>query len=129
MQNLAYDAATQQWFMGVYRGTKPEFPNRLLYVVDAAAKPRLKKLVGQEPLEFGMTLPPSKQGLRHPSGTRGFEFKADVGIEPIGKGYFYVVKDFDDLSSGRKLESGTLELYRWTGKGASGFERVERVAR
>lgn len=129
VQNLTYDAATHQWFMGVYRGTKPEFPNRLLYVVDGNAKPRLKKLVGQEPLEYGMSIPLSKKGLRHPSGIRGFEFKADVGIEPIGNGYFYVVKDFDDLSSGKKKEAGTLELHKWTGKSPAGFEPVDRVGR
>ena len=66
-------------------------------------------------------------GIPHePTGIYGWEFKSDVGIEPIGDGYFYVARDFDDYSSGHKQESATLELYRWTGKTPAGFEKVER---
>lgn len=35
VQNLEYDAATHHWLMGVYRGSKPQFPNYSLFVVDA----------------------------------------------------------------------------------------------
>jgi hypothetical protein len=52
--------------------------------------------------------------------------QSDVGIEPIGNGYFYVARDFDDYSSGHKQEAAILELHRWPGEGASGFEQVIR---
>lgn len=127
VQNLSYDDDSHLWYMGVYRGSKPEYPNRTLYVVDGTVAPEEQAIEGQPTEETGLVLPLLQQGLQHePTGIYGWEFKSDVGIEPIGDGYFYVARDFDDHSSGRKQEAATLELYRWTGEGASGFEKVVR---
>lgn len=72
-------------------------------------------------------MPLLPDGIAHErSGIYGWEFKSDVGIEPVGHGYFYVARDFDDYSGGHKQESAILELHRWTGQGPSGFERVVR---
>ena len=125
MQNLSYDADSRLWYLGVYRGSKPEYPNRTMYVVDGTAAVTEQPIQGQPDGETGLVLPLLQQGLPHePTGIHGWEFKSDVGIEPIGHGYFYVARDFDDLSSGHKQEAATLELYRWTGEGASGFQKV-----
>jgi hypothetical protein len=43
VQNLAYDEGQQRWFMGVYQGKKPSFPNYLLFAVDARAKPTRRR--------------------------------------------------------------------------------------
>lgn len=127
VQNLAYDEHSNLWYMGVYRGSKPEYPNRTLYVLDGTAAPQKQILEGQPNEETGLVLPLLQEGLSHePTGIYGWEFKSDVGIEPIGGGYFYVARDFDDYSSGHKQEAATLELHRWTGEGTSGFEQIIR---
>lgn len=127
VQNLSYDKYTKNWYLGVYRGSKPEFPNRTLYVVDGTAAPTEGVLQGQPRNESGLLLPLLQAGIPDAAtGIFGWEFKADVGIEPVGHGYFYVARDFDDYSSGHKQEAATLELYRWTGAGDAGFERVVR---
>ncbi|MFL4474042.1 hypothetical protein ACIPVK_08590 [Paeniglutamicibacter sp. MACA_103] len=127
VQNLAYDEHTKNWYLGVYRGSKPEFPNRTLYVVDGTAAPAEGVLEGQPGNESGLLVPLLQDGIPDPAtGIFGWEFKADVGVEPVGHGYFYVARDFDDYSSGHKQEAATLELYRWTGTDGAGFERVVR---
>lgn len=127
VQNLSYDDDSNLWYLGVYRGSKPEFPNRTLYVVDGTAKPQEQVLQGQQTEETGTVVSLLQAGIPHePTGIYGWEFKSDVGIEPIRDGYFYVARDFDDYSSGHKQESATLELYQWTGKAPAGFEKVER---
>ncbi len=127
VQNLAYDEASKNWYLGVYRGSKPGYPNRTLYVVDGTATPSEGTLHGQPGNESGLLLSLVQAGIPDEStGIFGWEFKADVGIEPVGHGYFYVARDFDDYSSGHKQEAATLELYRWTGAGGAGFERVVR---
>ncbi|MFB7249306.1 hypothetical protein [Microbacterium sp. NPDC056234] len=127
VQNLSYDAHSNLWYLGVYRGSKPGYPNRTMYVVDGTAAATQQPIQGQPGGEVGLVLPLLQQGLPHEAtGIHGWEFKADVGIEPIGHGYFYVARDFDDHSSGHKQEAAALELYRWTGEGASGFQKVTR---
>jgi hypothetical protein len=39
VQNLTYDETLQRWFMGVYQGQKPPFPNYLLFAVEAREQP------------------------------------------------------------------------------------------
>ena len=46
VQNLSYDPALQRWFLGMYQGKKPAFPNYLLFAVDALEKPVRRDLVG-----------------------------------------------------------------------------------
>lgn len=127
VQNLSYDQHTGLWFLGVYRGSKPEFPNGLLYVIDGSAAPQEQTLQGLPTPETGLVVPLLPEGNPHPeTGIFSWEVKADVGIEPVGHGYFYLARDFDDLSSGEKRESATLELHRWTGQAPTGFEKVVR---
>lgn len=127
VQNLSYDAHSGYWYLGVYRGAKPEFPNRLLYVIDGSATPQEQEIVGQPEAETGLVMPLLQEGIPHPeTGIHSWEVKADVGIEPIGHGFFYLARDFDDLSSGQKRESAILELHRWTGRAPAGFEKVVR---
>lgn len=46
VQNIAYDADMERWFMGVYQGEKPQFPNYQLFAVEAATRPVMSDLVG-----------------------------------------------------------------------------------
>ncbi|MCC7175495.1 MAG: hypothetical protein IT159_09895 [Bryobacterales bacterium] len=110
VQNLEYDASTRLWFLGVYAGAKPGFPNYTLFAVEAAAKPRRAELRGTG--ERGLLLPLAPAGLWDAaSGVRGWFQKADVGIASLGGGFFYIA-----VNSGRNgLQTADLTLCRWTG--------------
>ncbi|ATY31947.1 hypothetical protein [Sphingomonas psychrotolerans] len=117
VQNLSYDEMLQRWFLGVYRGKKPSFPNYLLYAVDAREKPVRADLVGVpgsggKGREQGMLLRLAQDGLKDPATSiRGWNQKADVGSQPVGQGLFY----FSVNSGGKGQQSADLTLMRWTG--------------
>lgn len=123
VQNLAYDAASQRWFLGVYKGTKPSFPNYGLFAVDARTQPKRGDLIGVpgsggRGTEQGLLLALADDGLKDPAtGIRGWNQKADVGIQPLGRGLFYLA-----VGSGPKgKQTGDLTLHRWTGDAAKPF--------
>lgn len=117
VQNLAYDAASRRWFMGVYAGRKPDYPNYLMFAVEADARPVMGDLVGVPAAdgngwEQGLLLPLADDGLRDPAtGIRGWNQKSDVGLEPVGDGLFYLAVN----SGGRGAQTADITLMRWTG--------------
>lgn len=123
VQNLAYDAASQRWFLGVYKGTKPAFPNYALFALDARTKPAEAELVGVsrpggKGVERGQLLALAADGLAHAaSGVRGWNQKADVGIQPIGHGLFYLCVN----SGPRGQQTADVTLHRWTGDPSAPF--------
>lgn len=123
VQNLAYDDTQQRWFMGVYKGTKPTFPNYLMFAVDARTRPTLGDLIGVpgpggKGTERGQLLALAADGLKdEATGIRGWNQKSDVGIQPIGNGLFYLC-----VNSGTKgSQTGEVTLHRWTGDSARPF--------
>ncbi|HEY1110186.1 MAG TPA: hypothetical protein VGE76_16160 [Opitutaceae bacterium] len=123
VQNLAYDDVQQRWFMGVYKGTKPAFPNYLMFAVEARTRPVLADLVGVagpggKGTEQGQVLALAADGLADAkTGIRGWNQKSDVGIQPIGHGLFYLA-----VGSGKKgAQTGDLTLHRWTGEASKPF--------
>ena len=123
VQNLAYDDAQQRWFMGVYQGKKPGFPNYLLFAVDARTPPTRGNLVGVpgprgHGTEQGLLLALADDGLQDAAtGIRGWNQKADVGIQPIGRGLFYLC-----VGSGpRGKQTADITLHRWTGSAKAPF--------
>jgi hypothetical protein len=117
VQNLAYDETQRRWFMGVYQGQKPTFPNYLLFAVEAREKPVRADLVGVpgpggEGWERGLTLPLADDGLKDAAtGVRGWNQKADVGLQPVGHGLFYAA--VNAKVDGK--QTADLTLMRWTG--------------
>jgi hypothetical protein len=97
VQNLEYDAGTHTWLMGVYAGSKPQFPNYTLFAVDGSVKPRRTTI--------GLLL----------DTPRGWHQKADVGMVSLGGGLFYLA--VNEASEG--TQSAELRLHRWTGNGFS----------
>ena len=123
VQNLAYDEAQQRWFLGVYKGTKPAFPNYLMFAVDARTPPKMSELAGVPAADGkgtakGLVLTLAEDGLKDPAtGIRGWNQKSDVGIQPIGRGLFYLC-----VGSGTKgSQSADLTLHRWTGVPSAPF--------
>ena len=126
VQNLSYDETLQRWFMGVYPGRKPSFPNYGLFAIDARAAPKRGDLVGVpgaggKGWEQGLLLPLAEDGLKDPAtGVRGWNQKADVGSQPVGGGLFYLSVN----SSGGGRQSADLTLMRWTGDAQAPFAPV-----
>ena len=120
VQNLEYDDFLQRWFMGVYQGSKPAFPNFTLFAVDAATEPVLGELVGTGGDER-LLVPLADDGLSHEgTGIRGWFQKADVGIVSLGDGLFYIARGGTEDG----LQTATLTLYRWTGDDTTPFVPV-----
>ncbi|MBI5769900.1 MAG: hypothetical protein HZA93_19145 [Verrucomicrobia bacterium] len=123
VQNLAYDDVQQRWFLGVYKGTKPSFPNYLLFAVDARTAPTRGDLhgvtgPGGKGSEQGQLLTLAADGLKDAAtGIRGWNQKADVGLQPIGSGLFYLAKG----SGPKGQQTGDLTLMRWTGNATNPF--------
>lgn len=118
VQNLAFDETQQRWFLGVYQGKKPAFPNYLLFGIEARAQPTPGELVGVpdargKGCERGLLLPLADDGLKDAAtGIRGWNQKADVGLQPLGHGLFYLA-----VNSGVKgKQAGDITLHRWTGQ-------------
>ena len=126
VQNLSYAEDQQRWFMGVYPGKKPGFPNYGLFAIDARTQPTRGDLVGVpgsdgKGWEQGLLLRLAADGLEDPAtGIRGWNQKADVGSQPVGQGLFY-------LAMNAKSEAGQtadLALMRWTGDAREPFAPV-----
>ena len=123
VQNLAYDEASQRWFMGVYQGAKPAFPNYLLFAVDARTPPVRGDLIGVpgpggKGTEQGWLLALADDGLKEATTViRGWNQRADVGFQPVGHGLFYIA-----VNAGTKgKQTCDLTLQRWTGVPAAPF--------
>ena len=129
VQNLAYDEAQQRWFMGVYKGIKPSFPNYQMFAVEARTQPKLGELAGVPGAggrgsERGMLLALAADGLADSAtGIRGWNQKADVGLQPIGHGLFYLAVN----SGTRGKQTGEIKLHRWTGEPKAPFVSATAV--
>ncbi len=122
IQNLEYDSDTDLWFMAVYRGAKPNFPNYALFAIDNSIAPYEGDIIGQPIPERGLLLTLADMGLRHDAtGIRGWNFAhADTGIHSLGNGYFYI--SHDAKPDGK--QDCTATLYKWIG-GEKAFELVK----
>jgi hypothetical protein len=128
VQNLSYDPGLHRWFLGVYQGQKPSFPNYLLFAVDAREQPVTGDLVGVpgpsgKGWERGALLALADDGLKDAAtGIRGWNQKADVGFQPVGNGLFYL-----SVNSGAKgRQTADLTLMRWTGDPQKPFVAAAR---
>ncbi|WP_231979809.1 hypothetical protein [Tessaracoccus coleopterorum] len=120
VQNLEYDPYLQRWWMGVYRGTKTQYPNYLMYAVDAKDKPRMQTLTGLDG-EKGLLLPLAQDGLLdEATGIRGWQQDASVGIQSLDNGLYY-------LATQTKVDgkqASVINLETWNGDAADPFVPV-----
>lgn len=115
MQNLEYDADTDSWFMAVYRGRKPQYPNYTLFAVDGSARPEREALRGVPYVRRGKVVP-----LKAGAGGWNFEYGA-TGLCSLGGGYFYISENYKN----DKGQGSVIRLYRFTGAADRPFEAVE----
>ena len=113
VQNLEYDEASGNWLMCVYRGKKPQYPNRPLYVIDGGKAPVTKALRGFSNGETGQVLTLLADGAYDEKAqVYGWEFAyGSTGIASLGNGLFYV--SLEGKNGG--LYHSSIRLYRWTG--------------
>lgn len=127
VQTLAFDEASGLWFLGVYPGHKPAFPNYGLFAVDGRAPVHRGALIGvpgagPENWETGLLLRLADVGQRDATtGIRGWYQKADVGLQPAGQGLFYLSRN----SGGEGAQHAELQLMRWTGQADRPFVAVD----
>ena len=131
VQNLSYDDSLRRWFMGVYQGKKPSFPNYLLFAIDARTQSTMRNLVGVasadgKGAERGQLLELADDGLKDAAtGVRGWNQKADVGFQPVGPDRSGHALFYLSANSGSKgAQSSDLTLMRWTGEANQPFVPV-----
>ena len=123
VQNLEYDADTNGWFMAVYQGKKPQYPDYSLFVADGAARAERCALRGVPYLRDGKVVPlkcgsPRSDG----NGIRGWNFKhGATGLCSLGGGYFYISENYKNENG----QGSVIRLYRFTGADDGPFEAVE----
>ncbi|WP_420111689.1 carbohydrate-binding protein [Pseudactinotalea sp.] len=111
IQNLEYDPWLERWFLGVYAGVKPAYPNYLMFAVDAEAQPSLETLEGLDG-EEGLLVPLADDGLEDAAtGLRGWNQVANVGFQSLGDGLYYLSTQ---TSAGG--QGSILTLVTWTGE-------------
>ncbi|MEU3601385.1 hypothetical protein ABZ714_22100 [Streptomyces sp. NPDC006798] len=128
VQNLAWDPATGDWLMAVYRGKKPDFPNYTFYVIDGSAPVRVAPVRGQPVPQLGRHLTLRRGALVDPvTGISGYLAGGQYGLVPIGDGTHYVAETGTVTSDGVTLQKGRVVLRRWTG-GVNPFGPVTPAA-
>ncbi|WP_246151179.1 hypothetical protein [Streptomyces qinzhouensis] len=116
VQNLAWDPATRNWLLAVYRGKKQAFPNYTLFVVDGAVPARPGLIRGQPVPHLGNLLTLEPRGMLHlPTGIYGRTAAGQYGLVPVGDGTHYVAEAGTESSGGVTLQKGRAVLHRWTG--------------
>ena len=113
IQNLEYDAYTNNYFAAVYRGEKKQFPNYPMFVIDGNIAPKEEKLLGFDNEFKAKTLTLVKTGLES-NNISGVEFElGSMGVYSLGNGKFYFVDpiwdDPDNLSVNVDLYSLVLK--------------------
>ena len=90
VQNLEYDRHTGAFFMAVYNGVKPEFPNYALYAIDATVAPKTANLKGLDEEGELLTLKPIGT-LDEKTGVYGWHFPyGSTGMFSYGDGRWLI---------------------------------------
>ena len=99
IQNLEYDPYSGYMFAAVYKGSKEEFPNYPMFMIDMQHEAEEKPLKGLD--EVGETLFLAAKGeCDEKTGIYGSRFPyGATGMISLGEGYFYFSHD-------RKTEEG-----------------------
>ena len=113
VQNLEYDRHTEAFFMAVYNGVKPQFPNYGLYAIDATVAPRTQELCGVG--EIGEVLALKKLGeLDKESGVYGWYFPhGSTGMFSFGDGRWLISENRQTTGG----QCGYIFQYVWNERG------------
>lgn len=120
IQNLAYDPSTGNLFAAVYRGTKSQFPNYDLFMIDLHRKPVNSRILSSDHSVKVKTLSLSQTGPKdEATEIRGWHFKwGATGLCPLGNGLFYISHNKKDKEG---FEHSTVHKYKWVGDDEKAF--------
>jgi hypothetical protein len=124
IQNLAYDSYTGNLFAAVYVGSKTQFPNYDLFVIDGKKQP-VKSYIRSDNQDIKVkTLSLLNTGPKDPkSGIRGWPFKwGSTGLCPLGDGLFYISHN-SKTKDGKK--QSVIYKYKWVGDDQNAFMLVK----
>ena len=89
IQNLEYDAYTENWIVAVYRGKKEQFSNQPLFMIDGKIPPLPLPLAGRNG-DKGEVLTLATLGKKDHNGIYGIEFPyGQTGVCALGDGRYY----------------------------------------
>ena len=107
VQNLEYDPYTGCILTAVYKGTKPQFPNRAMYFIDCSSP--VTERDGRRYLSL------AKRGEPHETGIWGSDFPLGMtGMIALGEGYYYFSTPGSTPDGER---TSRVNLYRLEGTG------------
>lgn len=125
VQNLEYDGHSGNWLLAAYKGTKPQFPNYSLFVLDGSQRPQRGPIRGQAKPERGELLPLLRQGLHdEDSGTYGWESAGQYGLISLDDGRYYVAETGTAPGDGAPKQWGRAVMHRWTGEAPTPFTPI-----
>lgn len=128
VQNLDYDAHTGNWLLAAYKGTKTQFPNYSLFVLDGSKRPVTGPVSGQPTPERGRLLPLLARGLHHPpSGIHGWESTGQYGLVSLDDGRYYLAEAGTVVEDGVTKQTGKAVMNHWTGSTPTPFSPVASV--
>ena len=109
VQNIEYDEDLKVWWLAVYPGTKPQFPNYNLFAIDGTAKPTKSALKGVPYIDKGKVVALWDKGEKdEKTGTRGWRFGVgSTGIAYLGGGMYY----FSHNHSSNEGQGSNIRLY------------------
>ena len=91
VQNIEYDEDLKVWWLAVYPGTKPQFPNYNLFAIDGTATPTKSALKGVPYIDKANVLTLWDKGEKDSkTGTSGWRFGVgSTGMAYLGGGFYY----------------------------------------
>lgn len=125
VQNLEYDPELKVWWMAVYKGSKPEYPNYGLFAIDGNSKPKTQPLKGVNYIDKGKVVA-LQQHIPHQTdpktGISGWHFGyGSTGFYPAGGGFYYISHNYANPTG----QGSNLRLYRFNGNADQPFVLAE----
>jgi hypothetical protein len=124
IQNLAYDSYTGNLYAAVYYGSKTQFPNYDLFVIDGKKKP-VKSYIQSDNQNIKVKMlslveagPKDSQ-----SSIRGWFFKwGSTGLCPLGNGLFYISHNSKSQDG---QQQSVIYKYKWVGDDQNAFVLIK----
>ena len=117
VQNIEYDEDLKVWWLAVYAGSKPQFPNYNLFAIDGTIKPTKSALKGVPYIDKANVLTLWDKGEQDSkTGIRGWRFGVgSTGIAYLGKGMYY----FSHNYATKQGQGSNIRLYNIGGVDSS----------
>jgi hypothetical protein len=123
IQNLAYDPYSRNLFAAVYKGSKSQFPNYDLFVIDGKQKSGNGYAIIDDRQVKVKTLSLLQAGQKdQKSGIRGWFFKwGATGLWSLGDGSFYISHNGKSKDG---QQQSTVHKYKWVGDEKNPFVKL-----